>query len=160
MERGRSLGEVMGCVVARDGDVWTVDPSHPDYPSAKVGALSFICLPDCNSAEFACGPGLCCVENPATGGNDCVSCSSSSSGSSSSEESSSSSSSDAGCAFYNTYGQYVGCCGILYWKDAGFGSSQECKDWFNSSGQGCYDNWWCDDCCVPGDCASRPTPCN
>jgi hypothetical protein len=31
-ERGYTLSEVMGCVVSRDGETWTVDPEHPAYP--------------------------------------------------------------------------------------------------------------------------------
>lgn len=34
-ERGYALAEVLGCVVSRDGDMWTIDPNHPDYPRAK-----------------------------------------------------------------------------------------------------------------------------
>jgi hypothetical protein len=32
-ERGYSLDEVMPCVVAQDGDQWTIDIDHPAYPS-------------------------------------------------------------------------------------------------------------------------------
>ena len=31
-ERGYTLDEVLACVVARDGDQWTVDVDHPAYP--------------------------------------------------------------------------------------------------------------------------------
>jgi hypothetical protein len=31
-ERGYSLDEVMPCVVAQDGDEWTIDTGHPAYP--------------------------------------------------------------------------------------------------------------------------------
>jgi hypothetical protein len=31
-ERGYTLDEVMGCVVAQDGDLWTIDVEHPAYP--------------------------------------------------------------------------------------------------------------------------------
>ena len=31
-ERGYTLEEVMGCVVSKDGDQWTVDVDHPAYP--------------------------------------------------------------------------------------------------------------------------------
>lgn len=31
-ERGYDLSEVMPCVVFRDGDMWTVNTSHPKYP--------------------------------------------------------------------------------------------------------------------------------
>lgn len=41
------------------------------------------CVPDCNSDQFQCLPGLCCVDNPITGGNECLPCESSSSSSSS-----------------------------------------------------------------------------
>lgn len=30
--RGRSVADAMPCVVAQDGDRWTVDPTHPSYP--------------------------------------------------------------------------------------------------------------------------------
>jgi hypothetical protein len=31
-ERGYTLDEVMGCVVAQDGDLWTIDVTHSAYP--------------------------------------------------------------------------------------------------------------------------------
>jgi len=31
-ERGYTLAEVMPCVVARNGDQWTIDVDHPAYP--------------------------------------------------------------------------------------------------------------------------------
>lgn len=31
-ERGYTLNEVMPCVIAQDGDKWTVDINHPSYP--------------------------------------------------------------------------------------------------------------------------------
>jgi hypothetical protein len=31
-ERGYTLDEVMSCVVAQDGDQWTIDVDHPAYP--------------------------------------------------------------------------------------------------------------------------------
>jgi len=31
-ERGYTLDEVMPCVVAQDGDQWTIDTEHPAYP--------------------------------------------------------------------------------------------------------------------------------
>jgi hypothetical protein len=31
-ERGYTLDEVMACVVAQDGDQWTIDVDHPAYP--------------------------------------------------------------------------------------------------------------------------------
>jgi hypothetical protein len=31
-ERGYTLSEVMPCVVAQDGDEWTIDVEHPAYP--------------------------------------------------------------------------------------------------------------------------------
>lgn len=34
-ERGYRLEEVMPCVVAIDGDEWTVDTAHPLYPSRR-----------------------------------------------------------------------------------------------------------------------------
>lgn len=33
-ERGYSLDEVMECVVAQDGEEWTIDVDHPKYPRA------------------------------------------------------------------------------------------------------------------------------
>ena len=33
-QRGRTLDEAMPCVVAQDGDRWTIDPAHPAYPAA------------------------------------------------------------------------------------------------------------------------------
>jgi hypothetical protein len=32
-ERGYTLDEVMPCVVAQDGDEWTIDVGRPEYPS-------------------------------------------------------------------------------------------------------------------------------
>jgi hypothetical protein len=34
--RGYRLEDVMGCVVAQDGDLWTVDETHAAYPRPKV----------------------------------------------------------------------------------------------------------------------------
>lgn len=39
-ERGYTLAEVMACVVARDGDEWTIDENSPFYPHATHGAGS------------------------------------------------------------------------------------------------------------------------
>ena len=36
-ERGYTLDEVMPCVVAQDGDQWTIDVDHPAYPRPKPG---------------------------------------------------------------------------------------------------------------------------
>lgn len=33
-ERGYALLEVMPCVVSQDGDVWTIDPTHPAFPAS------------------------------------------------------------------------------------------------------------------------------
>lgn len=91
LQRGYSFFRAAGCVVSSSGDVLAVDTDHVDYPSERVGVLSFNCVPDCNAPEFLCGSGQCCVENP-DGSNGCQACaSSSSSGSSSSVGSSSSS---------------------------------------------------------------------
>jgi hypothetical protein len=38
LERGYSLSEVMPCVVAQDGDQWTVNPEHSAYPKAPKPA--------------------------------------------------------------------------------------------------------------------------
>lgn len=35
IQRGYTLAEVMPCVVAQDGDEWTVDENHPAYPRAE-----------------------------------------------------------------------------------------------------------------------------
>jgi hypothetical protein len=34
-ERGYTLAEVMPCVVAQDGDEWTIDVEHPAFPRAS-----------------------------------------------------------------------------------------------------------------------------
>jgi hypothetical protein len=34
-ERGYTLDEVMPCVVAQDGDEWTIDVEHPAFPRAS-----------------------------------------------------------------------------------------------------------------------------
>lgn len=34
-QRGYTLAEVMGCVVAQDGDRWTIDTNHPAYPRKR-----------------------------------------------------------------------------------------------------------------------------
>lgn len=40
-ERGWTLEEVMPCVVSKNGDIWLIDVSHPNYPkyhkTGKVG---------------------------------------------------------------------------------------------------------------------------
>ena len=36
-ERGYTLDEVMGCVVGKDGDQWTIDTDHPAYPRPRRG---------------------------------------------------------------------------------------------------------------------------
>ena len=36
-ERGYKLEEVMPCVVAMDGDEWTIDVDHSAYPREKAG---------------------------------------------------------------------------------------------------------------------------
>jgi hypothetical protein len=36
-ERGYTLADVMPCVVAQDGDTWTIDESHRAYPRARPG---------------------------------------------------------------------------------------------------------------------------
>lgn len=36
-ERGIPIEEAMACVVAQDGDQWTIDTSHPAYPSGGAG---------------------------------------------------------------------------------------------------------------------------
>lgn len=39
-ERGYELSEVMGCVIGQDGDTWTIDTTHPSYPSKnKIGGV-------------------------------------------------------------------------------------------------------------------------
>jgi hypothetical protein len=39
LERGYTLEEVMPCVVAQDGDQWTIDVEHPAYPKAVLPGL-------------------------------------------------------------------------------------------------------------------------
>lgn len=70
LERGISLAEAMPCVVSMEGDMWTVDVHHPSYPAPTLAALSFKCVPDCTTPEFACAAGECCVEN-LDGSNGC-----------------------------------------------------------------------------------------
>lgn len=36
-QRGYTLAEVQGCIVARDGDMVTVDETHPAYPHPRKG---------------------------------------------------------------------------------------------------------------------------
>lgn len=36
-ERGYTLDEVRACIVSEDGDVITVDETHPAYPRARPG---------------------------------------------------------------------------------------------------------------------------
>lgn len=36
-QRGYTLDQVMPCVVSQDGDLWTVDESHPAYPHPRRG---------------------------------------------------------------------------------------------------------------------------
>ena len=31
-ERGYTLEEVMNCVISQNGDIWTIDEQHQDYP--------------------------------------------------------------------------------------------------------------------------------
>lgn len=53
-ERGYTLEEVMPCVIARDGDQWTVDTQSPFYPkSSKLGYPPKIIAPP----PHASGPG-------------------------------------------------------------------------------------------------------
>lgn len=33
--RGYKIEDVMGCVVAQAGDIWTIDETHPQYPRAR-----------------------------------------------------------------------------------------------------------------------------
>lgn len=90
LQRGYSFFRASGCVVSSSGDILAVDTDHVDYPAERVGVLSFKCVPDCTTSEFACGSGECCVELP-DGSNGCQACSSSSSSVGSSSSSSSSS---------------------------------------------------------------------
>lgn len=46
-ERGYSIEEVMPCVVAQNGDNWTIDTSHTSYPSS----------PKSQKIETSCGVG-------------------------------------------------------------------------------------------------------
>lgn len=57
--RGYALAEVMSCVVAQDGDQWTIDIDHPSYPKhAKIGFVFVPPLPEsAHQAPQARGPG-------------------------------------------------------------------------------------------------------
>lgn len=35
-QRGYELGPAMACVIAQDGDRWTIDETHPAYPRHRV----------------------------------------------------------------------------------------------------------------------------
>jgi hypothetical protein len=53
-ERGYTLDEVMPCVVAQDGDEWTIDVDHPAYPRhPNPGAIT----PHTESPLPSHGPG-------------------------------------------------------------------------------------------------------
>jgi hypothetical protein len=55
-ERGYTLDEVMPCVVAQDGDQWTIDVDHPAYPRhPKQGFVPP--QPDSPSPLPTAGPG-------------------------------------------------------------------------------------------------------
>jgi hypothetical protein len=57
-ERGYSLDEVMSCVFAQDGDVWTIDVEHPAYPRvSRRPATSPATAPAVALAAPAHGPG-------------------------------------------------------------------------------------------------------
>lgn len=45
-ERGYSLDEVMGCVVSQDGDEWTIDTSHADYPKSPKEGFAPLAVPE------------------------------------------------------------------------------------------------------------------
>lgn len=53
-ERGYTLDEVMPCVVAQDGDEWTIDVDHPAYP--RTPKLGFV-PPQPAPAPPSHGPG-------------------------------------------------------------------------------------------------------
>jgi hypothetical protein len=40
LERGYSLHEVDSCVVNKNGDIWTIDETHPSYPIQKKNKIS------------------------------------------------------------------------------------------------------------------------
>lgn len=40
-QRGWSVAEAMPCVVAKNGDVWTIDETHPSYPSKPRQMVKF-----------------------------------------------------------------------------------------------------------------------
>lgn len=132
LERGFALAETMPCVVSKEGDMWTVDVDHASYPHG-VGTLSFKCVPDCNSSEFACLPGYCCTENIFDGTNSCLPCGSSSS--SSNSDSSSSSSSYKSCWDQRYSGGNYGCdagthcCNGVCVEDVIDGVYNQCKCW-------------------------------
>lgn len=39
-QRGYTLEDVLPCVAARDGDMWTIDVDHPAYPNAKPSSTT------------------------------------------------------------------------------------------------------------------------
>lgn len=59
-ERGWTLEEVMPCVVSKNGDIWLIDASHPNYPkyhkTGKVGTelkkllskIGIVAKPNCS----------------------------------------------------------------------------------------------------------------
>lgn len=53
VERGYTLAEVMPCVVAQDGDEWTIDVDHPAYPRMPKPGYS----PQAPSQPIGHGPG-------------------------------------------------------------------------------------------------------
>lgn len=73
VQRGYALDAVMSCVVSQNGDLWTIDIDHPAFPQERVGALSFKCVKDCTTPEFACVEGECCTEH-SDGTNSCQKC--------------------------------------------------------------------------------------
>ncbi|NBX24251.1 MAG: hypothetical protein EBR52_09180 [Microbacteriaceae bacterium] len=53
-ERGYTIDEVMPCVVARDGDIWTINIDHPAYPRHPKPGFE---LPTPPPAPLPSGPG-------------------------------------------------------------------------------------------------------
>lgn len=38
-QRGRALADAMPCVVAQDGDIWTIDETHAAYPRVRQPSI-------------------------------------------------------------------------------------------------------------------------
>lgn len=54
VERGYEIDDVMPCVVAQDGDQWTIDTEHPAYPKTFKHTTE---LPTAKTSAPSGGPG-------------------------------------------------------------------------------------------------------